>query len=111
MAKARKDSHCSQISIVHNCHQYNFLPFVNTDIKPRAKLQFPKIPACGSGLNVLSFPPMTRHERQIPRNGKAEGRTPFQILDGWMALHEEEAYAAWNLAVQGKPFEKIVPAM
>jgi len=28
-----------------------------------------------------------------------------------MALHEEEAYAAWNLAVQGKPFEKIVPAM
>ena len=34
-----------------------------------------------------------------------------RILDGWMALHEEEAYAAWNLAVQGKPFEKIVPAM
>ena len=34
-----------------------------------------------------------------------------RILDGWMALHEEEACAAWNLAVQGKPFEKIVPAM
>ena len=34
-----------------------------------------------------------------------------RILDGWMALHEEEAYAAWNLAVQGKQFEKIVPAM
>ena len=34
-----------------------------------------------------------------------------RILDGWMALHEEEAYAAWNLAVQGKHFEKIVPAM
>ena len=31
-----------------------------------------------------------------------------RILDGWMALHEDEAYAAWNLAVQGKPFEKIV---
>ncbi|MBQ6137874.1 MAG: DUF4160 domain-containing protein [Kiritimatiellae bacterium] len=34
-----------------------------------------------------------------------------RILDGWMALHEEEAYAAWNLAVQGKQFERIVPAM
>ena len=34
-----------------------------------------------------------------------------RILDGWMALHEEEAYAAWNLAVQGKNFEKIVAAM
>ena len=31
-----------------------------------------------------------------------------RILDGWLALHEEEAYAAWNLAVQGKHFEKIV---
>ena len=34
-----------------------------------------------------------------------------RILDGWMALHEEEAYAAWNLAVQGKAFEKIIAAM
>ena len=34
-----------------------------------------------------------------------------RILDGWIALHEEEAYAAWNLAVQGKQFDKIVPAM
>ena len=28
-----------------------------------------------------------------------------------MALHEEEAYEAWNLAVQGKAFEKIVSGM
>ena len=34
-----------------------------------------------------------------------------RIFDGWIALHEEEAYAAWNLAVQGKNFEKIVAAM
>ena len=34
-----------------------------------------------------------------------------RILDGWMALHEEGAHAAWNLAVQGKSFEKIVAAM
>lgn len=34
-----------------------------------------------------------------------------RILDGWMALHEEEAYEAWNLAVQGKAFEKIVSGM
>ena len=27
----------------------------------------------------------------------------------YMALHEEEAYAAWNLAVTGEHFEKISP--
>lgn len=31
----------------------------------------------------------------------------MRILDGWLALHEEEVYAAWNLAVQGKEFKKI----
>ena len=29
----------------------------------------------------------------------------------WWGGHEEEAYAAWNLAVQGKSFKKIVAAM
>ncbi len=35
----------------------------------------------------------------------------MRILDGFLALHEEETYAAWNLAVQGKHFEKIPVGM
>ena len=31
----------------------------------------------------------------------------MRILTGALALHEEETYAAWNNAVQGRPFEKI----
>ena len=31
----------------------------------------------------------------------------LRILDGFLALHEEETYAAWNLAVQGKQFARI----
>ena len=39
----------------------------------------------------------------------AGGLPPRQmrILDGWLAKREERVYAAWNLAVQGKRFEKI----
>ena len=33
----------------------------------------------------------------------------MKIIIGWLALHEEEAYKAWNLAVQGKHFDKIAP--
>ena len=33
----------------------------------------------------------------------------MKIVTGWLALHEEEAYKAWNLAVQGKHFDKIAP--
>lgn len=33
----------------------------------------------------------------------------MRIVLGWLALNEEEVYAAWNLAVQGEPFEKIKP--
>ena len=32
----------------------------------------------------------------------------MKILVGWLAFHEEEVYAAWELAVQGKHFNKIV---
>lgn len=38
------------------------------------------------------------------------GRLPsnqYRMLNGWLALHEEEVYRAWNLAVAMKPFEKI----
>ncbi len=31
----------------------------------------------------------------------------MRVVSGWLALHEEEIYKAWNLAVQGKHFEKI----
>lgn len=31
----------------------------------------------------------------------------LKIVVGWLALHEEEVYAAWNRAVQGEHFDKI----
>lgn len=37
-------------------------------------------------------------------------RKQMKIIVGWLALHEEEVYAAWNNAVQGQHFEKIEPA-
>ncbi len=33
----------------------------------------------------------------------------FRMIQGWLAYHEEEAYAAWNKAVRGEHFEKIDP--
>lgn len=33
----------------------------------------------------------------------------MKMIVGWLALHEEEAYAAWNLAVSGEHFSKIKP--
>ena len=32
----------------------------------------------------------------------------MKILVGWLAFHEEEVCAAWELAVQGRHFGKIV---
>ena len=40
------------------------------------------------------------------------GALPYKQLKmviGWLALHEEEAYAAWNKAVRGEHFDKIKP--
>ena len=34
-------------------------------------------------------------------------RRQLKIVVGWLALHEEEVYAAWNRAVQGEHFDKI----
>lgn len=31
----------------------------------------------------------------------------LRIVVGWLAIHEEEVYSAWNNAVSGKPFSKI----
>lgn len=33
----------------------------------------------------------------------------LKIVVGWLALYEEEVYAAWNKAVRGESFEKIAP--
>ena len=33
----------------------------------------------------------------------------YRMLSGWMALHEDELYTAWNNAVREKPFSKIEP--
>jgi hypothetical protein len=40
------------------------------------------------------------------------GSLPYKQLKmviGWMALHEEEVYGAWNKAVRNEPFDKIAP--
>ena len=34
-------------------------------------------------------------------------RRQLKIVVGWLALHEEEVYTAWNRAVQGEHFDKI----
>ena len=36
-------------------------------------------------------------------------RKQHQLVVGWLALHEEEVYKAWNLAVKGEHFSKIKP--
>lgn len=36
-------------------------------------------------------------------------RRQMKIVVGWLALHEEEVYAAWNKAVQGQHFDKVRP--
>ncbi|MDE6710645.1 MAG: DUF4160 domain-containing protein [Oscillospiraceae bacterium] len=33
----------------------------------------------------------------------------LRMIQAWLAIHEEEAYAAWNKAVQGEQFNKIDP--
>ena len=32
-----------------------------------------------------------------------------KMLEGWMAIHEDELYEAWNQAVRNIPFSKIEP--
>ena len=36
-------------------------------------------------------------------------RRQLKIIVGWLAYHEEKAYKAWNLAVNGEHFDKIPP--
>ena len=40
------------------------------------------------------------------------GSLPYKQLKmvvGWLALNEDEAYAAWNKAVRGEHFDRIKP--
>ncbi len=53
------------------------------------------------------------NEASVALDGEVlDGKLPvrqYRILSGWLALHEDELYAAWNKAVRGEPFEKIAP--
>ena len=53
------------------------------------------------------------YEASIGIDGEVlAGRIPprqLRIVQGWIAIHEEELYSAWNNAVRKKPFEKIEP--
>ena len=33
----------------------------------------------------------------------------YKMICGWLALHEEEVYKAWNKAVRSEHFDKIEP--
>ena len=32
-----------------------------------------------------------------------------RLVSAWLAIHEDELYAAWNMAVQREPFGRIAP--
>ena len=53
------------------------------------------------------------YEASVGLDGEVlEGRLPqkqYRILAGWMAIHEDELYAAWNNAVRNLPFDRIDP--
>lgn len=41
-----------------------------------------------------------------------DGKLPtkqYRLVSGWLALHEDELYEAWNKAVRSIPFDKIEP--
>lgn len=52
-------------------------------------------------------------EASVALDGEVlEGKLPlkqYRILVGWMSIHEDELYAAWNNAVRNMPFDKIMP--
>lgn len=53
------------------------------------------------------------HEASVGLDGELlAGSLPvkqLRLVQAWMAIHEEELYAAWNNAVRGIPFGKIEP--
>lgn len=53
------------------------------------------------------------YEASVGLDGEVlEGKIPlkqYRMLAGWMAIHEEELYEAWNLAVRNMQFNRIEP--
>ncbi len=53
------------------------------------------------------------YEASVALDGEVlDGKLPvkqYRMLAGWMAIHEDELYQAWNQAVRNIPFEKIQP--
>ena len=53
------------------------------------------------------------HEASVGIDGELlAGALPvkqMRILSAWLAIHEEELYAAWNKAVRNEPPGKIAP--
>ncbi len=53
------------------------------------------------------------YEASISLDGEVlDGKLPvkqYRMVSGWMALHEDELYSAWNNAVRNKSFDKIDP--
>ena len=51
------------------------------------------------------------NEASVSLDGEVlEGKLPikqYRMVAGWMAIHEDELYAAWNKAVRNIAFEKI----
>jgi len=62
---------------------------------------------------VLDTYPSNRYTKSIAIDGELlAGSLPvkqLKIVVGWLALHEEEVYAAWNKAVRGEAFDKNKP--
>ena len=48
------------------------------------------------------------YEASVALDGKLPVRQ-YRMLAGWMAIHEDELYAAWNNAVRSLPFDRIEP--
>jgi len=53
------------------------------------------------------------YEASISLDGEVlDGKLPlkqYRMVSGWMALHENELYEAWNHAVRNQAFNKIEP--
>lgn len=53
------------------------------------------------------------YEASIALDGEVlDGSIPlrqYRMVSGWMALHEDELYSAWNKAVRNEHFDKIQP--
>ena len=52
-------------------------------------------------------------EASVALDGEVlDGKLPtkqYRMVSGWLALHEDELYEAWNKAVRSIPFDKIEP--